>query len=112
MIYDDGKLYRITRTMRYDQRDGRFHNTGRGMMGVRSVGLVAALLDRDPSATVELLPDPLPTTPGSVVRKYEDVYMRRDASRLTYPWTDHTGEVYPDSHVQGATVLFDAGAAS
>ena len=60
---------------------------------------------------VELLPDPLPTTPGSVIRKDGETFLRRDSSRLTFPWTNADGDVYSDGDVQDATVLFDAGAA-
>jgi hypothetical protein len=63
---------------------------------------------------LELLPDSLPTTPGSVIHlSGHGVLMRRypaDASSSQLPWMDSEGNAYSDNTVAGADVLFDAGA--
>jgi hypothetical protein len=66
-------------------------------------------------ATVEQLPDPLPTTPGSVI--VHDLigvamYSQPDDDSLDYPWVDSHGDFHKSTEVTGATVLFDAGASS
>lgn len=57
--------------------------------------------------TVELLPDPLPTTPGSVIRWADRSYLLREDGW----WQSPSGaSCTPNVIGEDATVLFDAGA--
>jgi len=64
------------------------------------------------NGTLEALPDPLPSTPGSVVR-YRGELLIRVESDTSYAWAKPKGNsdaYWGDSELAGATVLFDAGA--
>ena len=97
-----GKRYRVV-----------FEGTADYYGGV-SIAADARLLrsDVDLATTVELLPDPLPTTPGSVIQYNGELLMRVE-SATSYVWgrpKAHSDAYWGDSELEGATVLFDAGA--
>lgn len=63
--------------------------------------------------TVELLPDPLPTTPGSIVRSTTGRTFVRIEDSIHLPWLGihgPAGRWWSDEDLEGSTVLFDAGA--
>lgn len=59
---------------------------------------------------LERIPDPLPTTPGSVVHDQNGTkYMRLDVTSAAQ-WVRTDGYTRGDDEIVGATVIFDAGA--
>lgn len=102
MSYKHDKEYRLTVIGRYQR--------GLEVFYVGGIGIAACDVD-----SAELLPDPLPTTPGSVIRTTlrPCTYVRlRDGSRETSTWINEYGMGRSDADMKdwGFTVLFDAGA--
>jgi len=103
--YEEGKLYTVARTMIYDAGDGVFRPyRGSGY----SVGQTS--LRDDPSATVERVPNPLPTAFGAIVSKDGTLYCRVDDDET--PWRaqsigDSYGGWASDDDVKGADVLYE-----
>lgn len=101
-LRDQDKRYRVTRT-------GTARPSGQ-LIEPDGGALVAP---DDPGTTVELLPDPLPTAPGSVVRTSHGKTFVRTMQDTEWPWLNPNASndlVADDYFKPGFTVLFDAGA--
>ena len=99
-----GKRYRWT-VEGVASSGGRALNLGDG--GVVSTSFLSNV------GTLELIPDPLPTTPGSVVTLRGALY-GRTTRRGEHHWiglgASGTPVLFSNNDLAGATVLFDAGA--
>lgn len=99
--YINGKNYRLTADVVY----------AADMQSFRRRGVhVANIVDVEVGTyTVELLPDPLPTTPGSVIRDGADDLFAIGADGM-WGIPGQSGHYATDEFSQPVTVLFDAGA--
>ena len=101
---EPGKRYRLTFDVVADP-------DGPGRLTVRLAdGMPLTRLQVEQAVSVERLPDPLPTTPGSVIVDGGVHFMRTHKG-----WIGTSGTVYPidtDGFTKDFTVIHDAGAES
>lgn len=105
---EEGKRYRYTVEGTAHQsllRERLVLDLGRGYV------LPSAFVDGTGPGVLELLPDPLPTAPGSVIRNSTVTLVRTTAPGK--PWMNvngaQVGACYSDEEMEGAQVVFDAG---
>lgn len=102
--YEDGKLYTLTREVRYDAENGVFRSTWQAP-DVRR-GILPADIEADPSGSVVRIPDPLPTGFGAIVRKDGDRYSLIDPEDSTDQWRSERGGWFSNEDLVGADVLY------
>ncbi len=113
---EPGKRYRWTveGTYKEEEEEGHLYK----FLEYGGLGGVSLSVDELSWGTVELLPDPLPTTPGSVIAVNGHSYGRSEDEPNGRHWLGLTGsdrgEAWADADFAGdaVVVLFDAGAES